>query len=320
MEVFIPKSLNEAISLMKQDKALLFYGGTDVVPKMKRKQIKPELLISLDRIKEINKVEFDKKILSIGAGVKLQKLTDNDVMNNFQAIKTAAGSIATFAIRSVASIAGNILQDTRCIYTDKSELWRDGYGTCIKYGGTKCWVARSSPQCVANYQGDLAPALLIYDAKIILKNSQKERTIPLHELFSNNGKNHILKDKDEIIVKIIVPYIDDFYTDYIKLAPRDSFDFPEVGIAAGIEYKDKIIHKIKIAVTGISSYPYRLYNIEKILNEKPLTAKEWNNKIDQISIKTDCISATFYSTAYKLKMLKIYVQRLFNSIIKRYRL
>ncbi len=315
MDIFAPKNLNEVFTLLKKENAYVFNGGTDIVPKMKRKQIKPEVLISLGRIKEINTIEFNNALLSIGGGVKLQELYDNEIMNNFDAIKVAAGSIATLAIRSVGSVAGNILQDTRCIYTDKSELWRSGYGACIKYGGTKCHVARSSPQCVADYQGDLAPAFLIYDAKIILKNAQREYTIPLQQLFSNNGKSHIRKNKDDIIIKIIVPYLDNFFSGYTKVSPRDSFDFPEIGIALGIEYKNNLIHKTKIALTAISSYPYLLDNIEKMLNEKPLTPQEWIDKIDQIIIKPDCISSTFYSTAYKLKMLKIYIKRLFNSII-----
>lgn len=112
--------------VLKRDYAIVLSGGTDLVPKIKRGQIKPQKLISLENIKELNTIKYTNGMLSIGSCAKLQEVVDSKILDNFPAIKTAAALVATIAIRSAASIGGNIFQDTRCIYTDKSVLWRSG--------------------------------------------------------------------------------------------------------------------------------------------------------------------------------------------------
>jgi 4-hydroxybenzoyl-CoA reductase beta subunit len=323
---------------------MLIGGGSDIIPKWKRKQLIPSALVFVDGIKELATINFDGKSLSIGSGVKIQNLIEYDILDKFRAIKTAASSIATLAIRNIGTVGGNIFQDTRCIYTDKSELWRDGYGRCLKYGGSKCFVARGSSKCVANYQSDLAPAFLIYNAKLYFASYMGDRAISFENVLKNDGKNHIQKMREELLIKVEIPYISNFYTYYIKLSPRDSFDFPELGVALGVKCEEGKIVESRIALTGLASFAYRVTGAEQLLNEKPLSIEEYEKKLEQIqfsnssatfsvggsncstefsssqntcySVKIDCVSATFYSTAYKIKITKILLKRLFERIKK----
>ena len=61
----------------------------------------------------------------------------------------------TDAPREAATLAGNLCQDTRCVFYNQSDWWRNGSGYCLKYRGDACHVVVKSDRCYATY-GDVA--------------------------------------------------------------------------------------------------------------------------------------------------------------------
>ena len=67
--------------------------------------------------------------------------------------------------------------DTRCIFYNQSEWWRDANDHCLKTTGDICHVApKSHGVCFATFSGDLAPALMTLDADIDLLGPSGLRT------------------------------------------------------------------------------------------------------------------------------------------------
>ena len=84
----------------------------------------------------------------------------------------------------MGTVGGNLCLDTRCIFYNQSEWWRDANNHCLKTTGTICHVApKSRGVCFATFSGDLAPALLTLGAEVDIAGPSGKRTIPLNKLY-----------------------------------------------------------------------------------------------------------------------------------------
>ena len=156
-----PGSMEELSQLFKdlKEDAKLLAGGTDLLVRMKERLITPTHLISLSNIKGMDEYAYDDKNgLVLGAGVNLSSLSQHPiVLEKYPALAKAASMVATHQIRNMATIGGNIFQNTRCLYYNRSFLWGKAVIPCFKRGGNICHVVENSKRCFAVYQGDLAP-------------------------------------------------------------------------------------------------------------------------------------------------------------------
>lgn len=252
-----PSSIQEAISIASNiiaDGETFDWvaGGTDVLPNYKwRINPKPHV-ISLANIPEAKQLSpYD-----IGCMTPLSQLTEVNGMHPL--IVEAAGKIASSLIRKSATVGGNLCLDTRCFWYNQSEDWRRSIDWCHKADcgtGADCRVIpNQNTLCVATYQGDLAPNFMALGATITLISPEGERVIPLHDFYQLDGmKKNILK-QGEFLLKLTLPS-DAFELtgSYQKLRVRESWDFPEAGIA--ITWKKGDYKSLKIASTALESIP-----------------------------------------------------------------
>ena len=96
---------------------------------------------------------------------------------HYPVVAQAAGHIAGPTHRNMGTVGGNLALDTRCIFYNQSEWWRDANHHCLKTTGEICHVApKSRGVCFATFSGDLAPALLTLDAEIDIAGPSGRRT------------------------------------------------------------------------------------------------------------------------------------------------
>ena len=212
-------------------------------------------LIDLSGIDELKSLKADKKGLSIGAGTILREIAENTkIANSHPAISQAAGTIAGPGHREAATIGGNLCLDTRCYYYNQSHWWRKSNAYCLKFRGEICHVAPKGDICRAAFCGDLAPALLVHGATVEIAGPKGRRTIPLTDLYGEDGKDYLKLEPGEILVSIYCP-ADDLKSAYSKVRIRSSIDFPLAGIAvASCAAKDGST-RFKLALTGTNSTP-----------------------------------------------------------------
>ncbi len=69
MKYLAPKTLNETLILLKKgkDKSKLIAGGTNVIPGMRAKTLKPEILIDISHLKNLSYIKEEKKRVQIGS-------------------------------------------------------------------------------------------------------------------------------------------------------------------------------------------------------------------------------------------------------------
>src|SRR5262244_1261723 len=184
--VLNPATLAEVIAARAANPASMpLGGGTDLVVNMRRGIVAPKVLIDMNRVQELHAIRADDKSLELGASVRLSEIAEHPAINrHYPVLAQAAAHIAGPTQRNMGTVGGNLCLDTRCIFYNQSEWWRDANNHCLKTTGTVCHVApKSRGVCFATFSGDLAPALLILDAEVDVAGPACRRTLPLADLY-----------------------------------------------------------------------------------------------------------------------------------------
>ena len=206
-EYLKPETLAHALEMKLRygEDAMFTAGGTDLYPNMKRRQFEPRFLIALARIQEMKQIEMNQG-MRIGAGVSLDSVASHSlIQTNYPALATAAGHVSSPQLRKMGTLGGNLCVDTRCTYYNQNYPWRKSLGFCMKKDGDVCWVARSSPKCLAVSSSDCAPVMIALDAEFTLFGNDGERTIKAEEFYQDDGIQYLNKRPDEILISVFLP-------------------------------------------------------------------------------------------------------------------
>ncbi len=253
-----PATAEEAVAARRDNPAArLLGGGTDLIPNMRRGLIETELVIDVTGIDELGGIAAGDDGLRIGAATTLADLAEEPtVAARYRAIAEAAGSVAGPTHRLMGTVGGNLCLDTRCIFYNQSEWWRVSNAYCLKYQGEICHVVPSSKRCYATYSGDLAAALLLYDAELEVAGGAGRRRMPLAELFVDDGAAHLSLAADEMLVAVHVPVTwRDCASGYGKIRVRESIDFPLAGVAVAARFEGGSIAALRFGLSGTNSIP-----------------------------------------------------------------
>lgn len=297
---YAPATVAEACKILAGEDAMLVAGGTDLFPKMKRRQIVPKVLVSTCNLKELRRIDG----VHIGANVTLRELQESEViLRNYKFIADTAELISTPILQNTGTIGGNLCVDTRCFFYDMPYFWRKSINFCKKKDGDICWVARSSPRCWAVCSSDLAPVMVAIGARIHLQSVRGERVIHAEELYNDDGIQYLNKKPDELITQIELPPANGWRAHYKKLRRRGSFDFPVLGVAVYL----KGTEDARIVLTGAYSCPLRIKEAEAEVKGKKLD-EELIQKVAQISyIKGKPLQNTDFTLSWRKEMIKKFV-------------
>jgi 4-hydroxybenzoyl-CoA reductase subunit beta len=236
--------------------AMIIAGGTDILPNMKRRQQVPKTLVSLRQIAELRRVSNGNGY-TIGAGVTLTEIVGNAQLRGaYTGLWQAAAQVATPHLRNMGTLGGNLCLDTRCNYYDQNYEWRKAIDFCMKKDGDTCWVATSSPKCLAVSSTDTAPALIALGASVTLVGADAARRISLAEMYRNDGIDYLTRKPAEILAQVHLPPLDGWRSTYWKLRRRGSFDFPVLSVAAAVKIGNEgAVEDARIVLGAIASRP-----------------------------------------------------------------
>jgi 4-hydroxybenzoyl-CoA reductase subunit beta len=213
------------------------------------------------------------KGLTIGAGTTLSVLaSDSIVREQCPALATTGELVATKQIRNIATLGGNVFQNTRCQYYNRSPVWGKAVAPCFKRNGTLCHVVPKGKRCFAVYQGDMAPILIALNATamIVSKNSGKE--LHVETLFSGDGKEPCKDRTGMLITHFTIPENSlRMHSAYRKYRLRNGIDFPLAGVAVAVENKNDSIGNLRICLTGAASSPVLIPGTGEMARGKPLS-------------------------------------------------
>lgn len=269
-DLYRPRSLAEAAELLAaHPDSKVLGGGTDLITNLRHGLGSPRALVDLTGIDGFDRLECSAQGLKLGAGVRLAQLAgDVTLQQVFPAIAEAAKSIAGPAHRNIATVGGNLCLDTRCVFYNQAEWWRKANDYCLKYRGDICHVAPTGKRCQAAYSGDLAPALLALGASVDVVAAAGTRTLPLAEIYQEDGAHYLRLAAGEFLASVSVPApVAGLRCAYRKSRVRAAVDFPLAGVAVALVSEAGVLKHLAIALTGTNSRPFLLAGTQELLGK-----------------------------------------------------
>lgn len=316
---YVPREIADAVKMVGDagPEAQFVAGGTDLYPNMKRRQQTPKTVISVTRLKELNRITGDGKSgLVIGASVSLTDICEHPVINrDYPMIARAAQVISTPTLRNMGTIGGNLLLDTRCNYYDQNYEWRKGINFCMKKDGDICWVAPGSAKCWAVQSADLVPLMVAIGARVRLVSTLGERMVDAAGLYNNDGIEYLHKRPDELLADIHLPPLNGWRATYKKLRRRGAFDFPVLGVAARIDFGDDgIVRAAKLILGGIAPAPIEVVEAEQALVGGSLDDESMQAAAEACYNKARPLDNTDFVMNWRKQMARPYVLRALEEI------
>jgi 4-hydroxybenzoyl-CoA reductase subunit beta len=312
-EYLRPRSVAEATQLLAAHDglAMVIAGGSDLLPKMKRRQIEPAYLVGLRGMPELAGISAEPDgSLRIGAGETLAAIcADPAVARSAPALAAAAKSVSTPQLRAAGTLGGNVLVDTRCTYYDQTYEWRRSLGFCFKKDGDMCPLAPGGSRCWSISSSDTVPILIALAASVTLTGPAGTRTLPVADLYRDDGLAPVRKDRDEILTSISIPPADGLRATYWKLRRRESFDFPILGVAVAVDIRDGIVTRARIVLGAVASHPVRPTAAEDLLTGRPLTEEIIEEAAKLASNPARPLDNADLEHYWRKRMSRVYVRR-----------
>jgi len=329
--VLNPKTLDEAIAACTaHPNAKPLGGGTDLVVNIRRGIVAPPVLIDMNRIEGLSTIRADEYSLEIGASVTLAALAQHPgVITHYPVLAQAAAQIAGPTHRNMGTLGGNLCLDTRCIYYNQSEWWRNANDHCLKTTGTICHVApKSRGVCFATYSGDLAPALLTLYAEIDIAGPQGRRSIPLDKLYigfarqdlavtetQGDGKYFLALRPGEIVTGVRAQHSPGLRSAYDKLRIRRSIEYPVAGVAVALRRDGNTLADLRVGVTGTNPRPV-LLDATATLCGGPLDARVFKGLDALVRDQIMPMKTTFTPGHYRRRMAGVLARRLLTRLFE----
>ena len=275
-----------AISLVSADSGAQYIaGGTSQIDLMKEDVQRPSRLVDISRL-TLSEIELlSNGVVRIGANVKNAVAAVHPLISKtYPAISEALLAGASQQVRNMASMAGNLLQRTRCPYlrdTNQPCNKRDPGTGCAAVNGFNRMHAifgqtdegGSSPHtCIAVHPSDMAVALAAHEAVIVVENGDGQRRIAFEDLHRLPGQEpHLdtnLRHNDLIVAIELPPFKGNSH--YLKVRDRASYAYALVSCAVVLQKDGDRIVFARIALGSVAHQPWRAFAAEAMLeNQKP---------------------------------------------------
>jgi 4-hydroxybenzoyl-CoA reductase subunit beta len=303
-------------------------GGTDLMVNIRRGIVAPPVLIDINGVTELRDIKADARELTIGAAVTLTELAAHpDVARHYPVVAQAASHVAGPTQRNMGTVGGNLCLDTRCIFYNQSEWWRDANHHCLKTTGDVCHVApKSRGVCFATFSGDLAPALLTLDAEIEIAGPSGRRTMPLAALYigyarqdepvtetRGDGKYFLALRPGEFVTAVRAKNTPGLRSAYDKIRIRRSIEYPVAGVAVALRRNGDTLADLRVAFTGTNPRPVRLAGTERLcggtLDARVLEGLDALTRDQIMAMKT-----TFTPGHYRRRVAGVLARRLVQKL------
>ena len=273
----VPASTSEAVRTMSaSDDARYLGGGTNLVDLMRLGVETPGLLVDVSRVTP-QTVEYDGEgRLHVGAGVRNSDLAaDPRVRADYPALSQALLTGASGQLRNLATVAGNLLQRTRCLYfqdvTKPCNKRQPGSGCPARTGVHRdLAILGASEHCIATHPSDMAVALAALDATVVVEGVDGRRRLEIESFYRLPGedprRDTTLAPADLIVgVDLPAPGPLTRSSRYRKARDRASFAFALGSVATAVEMRDGVLADVRIAWGGVAHRPWRARTAERAL-------------------------------------------------------
>lgn len=235
-ELIAPGDFRAVLSLLAKEPGawLPIAGGTDVMVQYAAGTLPRRKLVSIWNLPELRRIEVFPGEIQIGAGCTYSELRTHDLVNReFTLLSRAASWTGGIANQNRGTIGGNIVN--------------------------------------ASPAADSLPALLVYDAELILASARGERRIPYANFHLDYRKTQLAPD--ELIRSVCLPRrFSGYYAHARKVGARKAQAIAKVCLAALGRLGNGMVDDIRLAMGSVAPVPLRLVETEGRVKGKRIDA------------------------------------------------
>jgi carbon-monoxide dehydrogenase medium subunit len=241
---------------------------------MKEKELKARYLIDIKKIPGFTGISCSaSEGLKIGALSTIHSIETSQTANEvFPILCEAASQLGSYQVRHRATLGGNL--------------------------------------CNASPAADMAPPLMVLDAKLGVVSEAGERTVPIEQFFIGPGKTAL--GSGELLRDVSVSIApSDTECTYVKLGRRKAMDCAIVNVAALLTLKpqDGSCKNVRIALGSVAPTPLRAIEAEKVLKNQKINGDLITKAALAAQHEAKPISDIRATADYRFKMTKVLVAR-----------
>ncbi len=274
-----PQTVEECLDLVRTYKtgASFICGGTDIMVDLRSGELRPQMLIDVSRLPELQGIYLQNGTLHIGAGVRISQILESEaIQSQAPVLGQAAKRFAAAQIRNVASIGGNVGHCSPC--------------------------------------ADTLPPLLVHEAKVQLAGPSGRRKVAVQEVAA--GPYRLALDPRELIVGFELVPRPGSLAGFAKIGRRKELATARINMAGLADQgQDGRLHNIRLALGSCTPVPGRFHNIEALL-EGSLPSRElfWEAG-EQLAASMIEITGRRPSFVYKEKAVQGLLLRMFSRMV-----
>ncbi len=193
-----PKTAEAAAVLLAgtQGLAKVLSGGTDLMIHMRNGNVKPELVLDIKGIAEMNTIAIEDGGYRFGAAVSCMELLEHEAFaQTWPGVIDSANLVGSIQVRGRATVAGNL--------------------------------------CTASPAADTVPAMIAAGAIARVVGPNGRREVPVEDIPAGPGKTTLAKG--ELIVSFFLPKRAPHSGDaYLRFTPRSEMDIAVVGVGLSL--------------------------------------------------------------------------------------
>ena len=265
--------------------ASLLAGGTTLLDLMKLNVMTPERLVditglaaSAPSLAEV-RPSSDGGVV-IGALTRMSAAAEHPLVASlYPVVAEALEKGASAQLRNMATIGGNLLQRTRCVYfrdvsVSECNKRKPGSGCAAQLGIHRASaVLGTSAACIATHPSDLAVALVALNAVVHLIGAGGERRIAADAFYllpGDHPERETAIAPGELITAVELPPLPaGTRSHYLKVRDRESYEFALASAAVAVRVVDGVIGEAHVALGGVATKPWRAPDAERVLLGNP---------------------------------------------------
>ncbi|HUB67349.1 MAG TPA: FAD binding domain-containing protein [Candidatus Methylacidiphilales bacterium] len=274
-------SPEEAISLVGKNGRYLA-GGIDLLGMMKDYIVTPDVLVNVKDVKmaqpEGNAIRLNGQAYELGALVTVAEIAAHEELKKaLPGLVEAASEVGSPQIRNVASLAGNLLQHSRCWYYRQPDI------VCLKRGGSTCYGQEgenkylslfSGCACISPIVSNLATVFAALNAQVNVREDAQTSLYSIHKFYQEAWENpaaHNSLKPQNFILNVSVPTTR-ARSAYRQQSEKREFDWALVSCAAAGNVTGGRITDARVALGAVAPVPYVVEEANQFLEGKELTA------------------------------------------------
>ena len=280
-EYFEPRTVTEATRLLSNygKKAQILAGGIDLIPRIRKGDIKPEYLVNIQKVTGLDYIKPDgKKGIKFGAMTKLRSLeTSKIIQKHYPILYEAIHQITSVQAKTMGTAVGNL--------------------------------------CVGTPASDVATALLALGAELRIAGAKGKRTEPFQKFYLDHHRTSL--QRGEMVAEVFLPTPSPGMRSAFLNLVRTHADIAKVSVAVAMMVQDGTCREAKIAVGAVAPTVFRAAKAEALLKGQKMTHPVINKAAEIAAGETRPITDLRSTAEYRKEMARVLVRRALEKAVEK---